>query len=280
MKYTSKFKINQEAFINENASSFYLLGAYMTDGCLHMPQSRIDLTSKDLDWLEAVRDLVSPKRGLNGPYKGSNCYSLKFVDKLIAFWLYSYGCTPHKSLTLTIAREIPPKYARDLMRGILDGDGSISIVRGNQILVDICSASRTFLDQLSQLIPKEISYHIYLRKQKENHIISGVKVISANPVYTLRINGRYAQQFLKWVYYPNHKLSMPRKYQKARDAWRICFGSKRVLSEVDVAQIKSLILKGEMLGTEIAKQFDVSKSSIYLIGKGHTWKGVQPLPAS
>ena len=62
-KYWRKYYSNIEVFTNENALSFYLLGAYMTDGCV-TTQTDLNMTCrfevKDKDWVTSIRDLVSP----------------------------------------------------------------------------------------------------------------------------------------------------------------------------------------------------------------------------
>lgn len=58
----TKYHYNVDAFYNEDDVSFYLLGAFMTDGCVWRCSNGTSLAtglvSGDKDWLEAIRDLI------------------------------------------------------------------------------------------------------------------------------------------------------------------------------------------------------------------------------
>src|SRR5258708_23878790 len=131
MSFAKKHKTNTEIFLNENAISYYLLGAYMTDGnvCTTPRYKNFSISSNDGDWMNIIKDLISPTRSLRKREKHFilKCFDLKIID-----WLISYGCLPNKSLTLEIKKEIPKLYIRDFIRGIVDGDGSISICKYNK----------------------------------------------------------------------------------------------------------------------------------------------------
>lgn len=58
-KYTHKTEI----LTNEDDISFYLLGAYMTDGCIAMRDSKpisATLVSSDFEWIEKIKNIISP----------------------------------------------------------------------------------------------------------------------------------------------------------------------------------------------------------------------------
>src|SRR5277367_1082418 len=122
------YQYNVENFTKEDAISFYLLGAFCTDGC--MSANQFIINSKDRDWLNDIRNLICPNIKI-GQSKVSNCYSLQFTNKYIYAWLVKHGCRPRKSLRLRLP-DIPQEYLFDFVRGCLDGDGSISTYQASK----------------------------------------------------------------------------------------------------------------------------------------------------
>jgi hypothetical protein len=124
---TRKYIVNTNVFLHENDLSFYLLGAYMTDGHINDKKHHLNfnLSSKDFDWVELIRNLLSPQKPIYSSKK-SECYSIELSDIESMSWLISYGCGPRKSKTLVMARTIPLTYYPDFIRGLIDGDGCIT----------------------------------------------------------------------------------------------------------------------------------------------------------
>jgi len=219
-----KYIVNSDVFLREDDVSFYLLGAYMTDGNINDTKHHVSFSiiSKDRDWIENIRDIICPNKPL---YDRLNCCAIEVSDIDAMSWLISYGCTPRKSKTLLLEKTIPEKYHRDFIRGLIDGDGSITScpykkVKNNKEYwytkrtIYLCSASKIFIEQISSLIPSNISCHIITLSPK-NSIIRGKEVIATCNQYRLQFNDSNAQKLLTWLYYPEHKLSMPRKNQLA-----------------------------------------------------------------
>lgn len=215
-----KYNVNPELFLIENDISFYLLGAYMTDGNICDRKHHVSFTicSKDLDWLEIIRDYINPLRPF---YKKNGCFEYAVSDIKSMNWLISYGCTPRKSKTLEITKQIPTIYQKDFIRGVLDGDGSISTCRYKKIKNNkeyfytkitsyICSSSYKFLEQIKAMIPQNINCYI-INCGKNNSIIRNKKVIATCNIYRLCFNDSYAKKLFEWIYYPEHKISLPRK---------------------------------------------------------------------
>jgi len=57
--YHHKHTYKAEAFYNENELSYYLLGAFITDGCVHQNRRVVSINSKDYDWLFDINQLIS-----------------------------------------------------------------------------------------------------------------------------------------------------------------------------------------------------------------------------
>ena len=108
----------------------YVVGLLATDGCLSSDRRHIILTSRDRQLVEAfLQCLGRPIRWTVGrTRRGKRAYYAQFSDVAFYDWLLSIGLTPRKSLTLgPIA--VPDAHLLQLVRGLLDGDGSIMVFR-------------------------------------------------------------------------------------------------------------------------------------------------------
>jgi len=269
-----KYQVHREAFLREDAVSFYLLGAYMTDGCIYGSQTLI--SSKDDDWLMQIRDHISPDKPIHKD-KGRNLYNFRFNDTTSSNWLISYGCTPRKSLTLSLTKEIPSEYIRDFVRGMIDGDGSVCFFdyhnRGydrTRVSVYLCSASEAIIDQVKEMIPSEFRVHKYTKMNKPDKIymIRDHVVKNPAPQYILQSYNSNAQQLLQWLYYPGHVLSLPRKYEKAQQAIAHQFAYS-YFSDADVKEMRRLHTTG-VSQKKLARMYDTSQSVVSLIVRNLT----------
>jgi hypothetical protein len=105
----------------------YVVGLIATDGCLSNDGRHIVFTSRDRLLVETyLRCLGRPLRiSSSRTRRGDSTYYAQFSDVALYDWLLSVGITPRKSLTLG-GIEVPRAYLLPLVRGLLDGDGSIS----------------------------------------------------------------------------------------------------------------------------------------------------------
>jgi len=98
------------------------------DGCLSRDRRHIIFTSRDLDLVESyLRCLGRPIRySVSRTRRGKQAYYAQFSDVAFYDWLLSVGLMPRKSLTLGPI-DVPDAYLSALARGLLDGDGTISV---------------------------------------------------------------------------------------------------------------------------------------------------------
>lgn len=105
----------------------YVVGLIATDGCLIQGRRRIDFCTADLQLMEVYTHLV----GIPGRFsteltrRGALLYRARFKHAAFYRWLVAVGLTPRKSLTLG-AIDVPDDVFASLVRGLLDGDGSIT----------------------------------------------------------------------------------------------------------------------------------------------------------
>lgn len=217
-----KYSHNISVFTKQDSLSYYLLGAYITDGCVSKNGCSLttELKSKDLDWLESIRNIISPQ-SLVQKTKG-NCYRLRISSKELANWLIEHNCVPRKSLTVRMPN-VPNEYLPDFIRGCIDGDGSLGIyTRSNgtsnkKYSIPICyivSASREFISEMKTRLNK-LGLHCTTQVKKTKNQITilknGQRIVGRHDQYIIKFTGRYCKDILSFCYYPNHLLSMKRK---------------------------------------------------------------------
>lgn len=121
----SKYTYNLDLFITPNKITYYLLGAFMSDGCVDVSLRRISIFSIDSDWLIQISNYLCPDKSPQ-KRKTTNCYNLTINSRQITDWFVSNKCTQNKSLTLQMP-DVPDQYFSHFVRGVFDGDGSIHI---------------------------------------------------------------------------------------------------------------------------------------------------------
>jgi hypothetical protein len=222
-----KYSHNIKAFTNEDSISYYLLGAYITDGCVSKNGCSLttELKSKDEDWLHAIKNVISPQSQIK-KIKHSNCYRLRIANKEIALWLIKHECVPNKSLKVKMP-DVPIEYLPDFVRGCIDGDGCISIYTRNNGLSNkqystqscyIVSASKHFIHELHTQL-KQDGLHSTIRmkctKGQITILKNGQKIIGKHDQYIIQFAGKYCKDILRYCYYPEAKLFLQRKKDKA-----------------------------------------------------------------
>ncbi len=100
----------------------YAVGLMATDGCLYADRRHLAFTSTDLALVTALQSCLG-RPSLPVPWRGG-AYRYQFGDVGLYRWLEGIGLTPRKSLTLG-GIEAPDDVLLDVVRGLLDGDGSI-----------------------------------------------------------------------------------------------------------------------------------------------------------
>jgi len=206
---------------NEDALSYYLLGAFITDGNLIQDKSRtnsfkISLCSKDIDWLE----LIQKELGGDGNIRDTcnNSSTLFLYGKDIYNWFVEHKCCPKKSLTQELP-DIPDIHFNDFLKGCIDGDGSIyrSQYKAHnnktyeQTTVYLCGASENFLLTISDKLNDINFKHSVIQQKPKNKVINGRVVYSKHNMYKIQFSGhKKCVKFLHWLY-SSDTISMPRK---------------------------------------------------------------------
>jgi hypothetical protein len=109
----------------------YAVGLTATDGCLSRDRRHITFVSKDLVLVEAYLRSIQREDVRIVPVRtksGGRAYRAAFSDTTLYDWLFRLGIRPAKSLTLE-GVSVPPAHFVHFARGLLDGDGSVYVLR-------------------------------------------------------------------------------------------------------------------------------------------------------
>ncbi len=217
---------------------WYIIGLIVTDGSLSKDGRHIYITSKDRDLLVAVQSALHLAGKLGLKARGGEIkkkYSiLQFSDVLFYRYLESIGIHPKKSLTLEVIN-VPDRYFKDFLRGVIDGDGSINtwIHKTNgrvQWCLRIISGAPIFSEWLYQTI--QIHYSVIGKKY--TYTYKGKK----NPINIIKFGKIATKIILKDAYYPK-SLNLKRKLLQAEnclvaeDGWR---GYKKMINNAEVVE--------------------------------------------
>ncbi len=190
-----------------------MVGLITTDGCLSSDGRHIDITSKDSQFLQAIKLATGIKNKIGAKYNGNNqrSFHIQVGNKNLYEFLLSIGLSRNKSLTLG-ALEIPNQYFVDFLRGVIDGDGCIRswthpTNKREQWSLRIYSGSEEFVNWLSDTIAWLLEVFGKIHK-------------SGNNLWVLKYGKMAAREIAKHCYYDNC-FGLERKTRLAQQ----CFGS-------------------------------------------------------
>lgn len=205
----------------------YAVGLIATDGSLSNDRRHIVFTSTDHSLVEIFKDCLSKKNKIaKNPAGGYSCkpvFRIQVGDVALYNWLIKIGLSPNKSLTLGKI-DVPDKFFPDLLRGLLDGDGSIIYYKDyyntvlkpkyvyDRLFVYLLSASKMHLDWLQSSICRLKGLKGSLNNKPRNARRSK----QAEKMYLLKFSTREAKKLLKWLYYKPGLPCLDRKWNIAK----------------------------------------------------------------
>jgi hypothetical protein len=157
----------------------YFLGLIITDGCIHSAKGRQPLVSltlqkSDAYLLEKLKEELNSNKRVTGDGRG--CCSLSILSSKMVADLKQYGVVPNKSLSVAFPKNIPKQFYRHFIRGVLDGDGSVSYYsraaqgrKSHTKAVRFCKGSRQFLEDLVEFLFVNVGIkRVSLYREKDN----------------------------------------------------------------------------------------------------------------
>lgn len=209
-KYKCKYSLDESYFEKiDTPNKAYILGWFYSDGNV-MPNGkcRIQIHHSDRAILEQIKNELKytgelidiPARNTSEPQVLLNVDRKKVADDLIKL-----GVVPNKSLVIAFPSfdVVPENLISHFVRGVFDGDGSISITKKGFLSVGITSTDVFCLSLSEYLKPLGITGgHFYYRRKDKN---------TGSFLFGTKDNTR---QFLSWLY-KDAELKLQRKHEKA-----------------------------------------------------------------
>ena len=198
--------------ITWSANFAYAIGLFVADGSLSKDGRHLDFTSKDLDQIENFLSCIAVKAPIttksSGTAKFKKVYfDTQFSDVVLFRFLNAIGIENNKSLSIKDVA-VPDKYFADFLRGLLDGDGSISILmhpesKQKQVKMRFASASDSFLEWLK-------SKNLSLAKATGGHTTRSTRCRQ------LTYGKEDSITLIKYMYYTPEVICLRRKFDIAK----------------------------------------------------------------
>lgn len=204
-----KYSVNSHYFDEINTpNKAYCLGLLFSDGTITSLQKhivRLSLQESDKSILEKILIDMESNHSLyfidcnskNTNHK--NQYYFSINDKALCAGLYKHGMHANKSLTVEYPIDMPSKFDKDFIRGMLDGDGHISKCGHDVNIV----GTDMILQKIKQIVDDNLNINCYVGNTgHHNNDITKV----------FKVYGRkQANIFLSWLY-DDAELFIERKY--------------------------------------------------------------------
>lgn len=195
---------NETIFDIESPEKYYLLGFFASDGAVGKNRGSkfvsLSANKKDIILLKDICSILGTEKPLT--FGKDDCYKLDLYSSKLYDDLVSYGVEENKSLKLKITKEIPDNYLKFFLRGMFDGDGSITGTHCADIA--FCySASKDMAEQLVSMykrIGADVNLYYYDKGRK-------------NGIYVVKKGGVGGLNILAEMYSGGGPFS-PRKYLK------------------------------------------------------------------
>ncbi len=188
----------------------YILGFISADGCItDRNEFIIGIHENDIEILEYIKKSMDLENPIHyRAYNNRKMVEIRFISSKICDDLKILNITPRKTYTLRTPPFIPDNMITHYIRGIFDGDGSISLSnRHSQLTAEasIVSASEIFILQIHRLLLSKkvycnISEH---RSNQEGHVI----------LYRLRFGGKNVATLGEFMY-KDCEFYLQRKFDK------------------------------------------------------------------
>lgn len=206
----SKYTLNKYYFDNiDNEDKSYFLGLLYADGNNYTKNGRIAISLQEQD--KYILDEFNKRINSNRPIsfrdrkskniKHKNQYRLDIVNRYMSNALSNLGCINNKSLILEFPnnKQVPKHLLHHFIRGMIDGDGCISLSQ-NRLRVTLTS-TLSFCQSLQLLMLNSLNISSCITNRKNN----------TKPTRQICFSGNNAITFLNFIY-NNANIYLLRKF--------------------------------------------------------------------
>lgn len=214
----SRLYVNENYFKTWSADMAYILGFILADGCIvegtykgYSDALKFGVQKRDTDILEKI------KKGLSSEHKISLCKTANhftITNQIIVNDLKNLGISYRKSLKEKIPN-IPQKYIKDFIRGIVDGDGSIHFDKiRNYPTLSVCGGKKTITFIQNHFLSK---FGIYSKIGKRKKI---------QFIFYIAYRANSAKTLINYLY-DDSNLYLKRKFKLYQKSLRIKIKKKK-----------------------------------------------------
>lgn len=201
MGRTSAYLLNEAAFDVITEESAYWIGFLMADGCISQirgwtPRVSLSLAIYDAAHVEQFRAFLKSSHRLFFNKQG-NAVTLTVASRHLCDTLAAYGVVPRKSLT---AKVVGLENDRHFWRGVVDGDGSISLPNSNAARIQVAG---------SQDLMQQFSEFVYSHNSR---CYAKVRKLEGRNLYEFKACGIHIMRLL----YENCSVALPRKLERVQ----------------------------------------------------------------
>lgn len=209
------YKINYDFFNKDSEEYWYYAGFIASDGYISDEKVELCLNKKDEEILKRFQRLISPDKPI---YDKPSTHSKKFTvhsKEIAKHFKELFKMTTNNKHKEMQFPDVPDKYLRHFIRGLMDGDGCIDFTKGykqfkNYKKVYVGTRLRIlgnykFLQDMITKIAKQVPNNTrkVSKKGREN-------------VWYITYNFRIADRILNWLY-QDATIYLKRKYKKYKE---------------------------------------------------------------
>jgi endogenous inhibitor of DNA gyrase (YacG/DUF329 family) len=260
------YLVNENFFRSWNDKMAYVLGFTFADGSLYATTISWEIQKRDREILEKINKAMNSNYPIK-PSKKKRYVRLRISNSSIINDLRKFGLSLKKNKRKF--PDVPDAYLRDFIRGVLDGDGWISIRKGGREVCIGLSGNYGFLKKLSEKLRGKLNLSTNNLRRRRRITKKGKLTISCS----IEWYGRNASKVIRFLYDNLSKTSLflNRKFIKQQKARKIFEKIKRMTRE-DVEErfgvpikmlLKQLLYERKAKIAQIAKELGVRSSTIY-----------------
>jgi hypothetical protein len=189
----------------------YWIGFLLADGCISENTIILQLAEKDLEQIEKFKTFLKSGHKISSVSNGYGGVGYRFAvrSKELCNTLSLHGILPSKSFTATAPESLTTD--RDFWRGVIDGDGSVGIVKSE---CKTYTKTYTYYYPVIQLCGSECVCTQFLSFCKSVDDKIGANVHKSKSIYALQIKGTAAAEVIRCLY-DNAPVSLERKSNRA-----------------------------------------------------------------
>lgn len=214
-KCCTKIQFDQTMDLKWNKNLAYAVGLFVSDGYLSIDGRHLDFTSKDIEQIENFKQCLSITTPISLKSNGHNnrdYFRIQFSNVALYKFFNKIGITNNKSLTISQV-EINVRFFADFLRGLLDGDGSISLSKHPeskflQVKIRFASGSKNFLVWLMKNIKNETT-------------VTGGFLVSVSRCWQLVYGKNDSQKLIRYMYSKDNIICLSRKKATAMSVLRL-----------------------------------------------------------